>query len=321
MSPKKNSMKIEVRRGDHLESVHWVDVAVVDSAGKMILSYGEDTKCFPRSAIKPIQALAMMEAGAHEKWSISSQEWALACASHHGEKFHVDIVEGWLRKLGLSSANLECGTHSPYNTKASEEILRKNGQFGAIHNNCSGKHTGFLATALAFGVPTKHYIHFSHPVQKLVTKLTAEFCGISLNEVDSAIDGCGIPTFCFSLSKMAQGFAAFSTDPRGAQILKACLIEPVLTSGSGQFPTLVMGRLNNEIFVKIGAEGVMGAYFPKQGWGLALKARDGAARAAEVATAQVLADLGFLTSSDSTFLSPQKTNWAGRTVSVIQAFG
>lgn len=320
MSASYSCLQVEVRRGEHLESLHDVDVSVCDDQGKSILSYGNpNIRCFPRSATKPIQALALFSSGAHKKWNLTSAEWALACASHHGEPEHIQVVQNWLSRVGLTVSDLECGTHGPYNHKSSENLLRGGKTFSAIHNNCSGKHTGFLCDALALGAPTKGYIQFDHPVQKLVTKMTSEFCGLSLDAEDSAIDGCGIPTFCFPLIKMAQGFAAFSKDSEGRQILSWALENPVLTSGSDQFPTLVMKRLNHQVFVKVGAEGVMGVYFPKEAWGLAVKARDGAARAAEVATAHVLKDLGYLTEADTAFLAPQKTNWAGRSVSVLKA--
>lgn len=314
-----SALNVQLIRGAHQESEHWVDACVVDASGNLLRAYGNpEVKCFPRSAIKPIQALAIVRSGADKKFNVTSREIAVACASHHGEAMHVEVVDAWLKRMGLSVADLECGTHGPYCDITFQQILKEGQSFSAIHNNCSGKHTGFLATALALGVETKNYLEFNHPVQKLVREITNEFCQVNLKAEDAAIDGCGIPTFCFPLHRITEGFARFSASAEGRKILKSALMFPHLTSGTGEFTIQAMEHMKEKVFVKVGAEGLMGVYFPEENFAICVKARDGAGRAAEVATAHILKELGFVSPSDDALLKPKKTNWAGREVAVCK---
>lgn len=312
-------LKINILRGSNIESQHEVSALVVDSKNQTQISWGStDLKIYPRSSIKPIQALIVILSGAFEKFKISNQELALACGSHSGEKEHVQAVSDWLARLNLSELNLECGAHLPSNQNASSHLLNQNKLPSALHNNCSGKHTGMLASALALGVDTTGYVQTNHPIQKLIREIIEDFCSEKITESDIAIDGCSIPTYFLNLKNLAFAMARVA-DPNNLpekyrtpiqKIYNACVENPFYIAGTERYCTRMITALHKRALIKTGAEGVMFASIPEQKIGIVVKAHDGATRAAEMSMSWILKELGILDQSTwESFSEVPIKNW------------
>ncbi len=294
---------IEVTRGPLVESRHEGIAAVVKPDGTVVASWGDiDSAVLPRSAIKPIQAMAFVESGAIERFGLGNEHISLACASHNGEPRHVETVRAWLKKVGLSEADLECGTHPPRLQATIEALVREGAVATPAFSNCSGKHSGFLTTAVTYGEPTKGYIKYDHPVQRRLRDVMTDLCGADAGGFAYGIDGCGIPTLATPLGALARAMASMADPSRlsskraeaANRIRAAISAEPFMMAGTGRFCTRINGALAGVAQVKTGAEGVFCGMLPTLGLGVALKIWDGAARAAEVAMATLLGHLGVL---------------------------
>ena len=252
----------------------------------------------PRSAIKPIQALPLVSTGAADAFGLTDVELALACSSHDGERGHVDGVSAWLASLGLDSDALECGAQVPLSESAATALASGGGDPAAIHNNCSGKHVGFLTILRHLGLPLDGYLEPGHPLQAdHVTPSIERTCGVDLTAVQPGVDGCGIPAWAMPLNRLAAGWAALGSEPDGSsahRLLSAMRSEPFHVAGSVRTCTRLIATATGGTVVKTGAEGVFCAVLPADGLGLALKVRDGARRAAEVAIEWLLARYGRL---------------------------
>jgi L-asparaginase II len=314
-----------------IESRHRGAVAVVDAAGRVVLTLGDvERPVFGRSAIKPLQALPLVESGAADRFGLGEQELALACASHHGEAVHVAAVARWLERLGLDPDDLECGAHLPNDTAAAHALIRAETAPSPLHNNCSGKHAGFLTTARHLGEATRGYIQPDHPVQRRVVAVLEAMTGRDLSRAPRGTDGCGIPVIGIPLAALAQAMARLA-DPRepgsraaaGRRLLDAMAAKPLMVDGTGGFPTLVMEAAGERVRLKPGAEGVFCAALPTLRLGVALKIENGHNRAAEVAMGAVLQRLGALTAADASALAPLLrpiiNNVAGRRVGELRA--
>lgn len=326
---------VEVTRGTTVESRHVGAAVAVDAAGKVVWSVGDPALAmFPRSAIKPIQsALVMAESGAMEALSISRKELALACASHNGEPIHTGPVTAWLARMGLSPANLECGEQDPGTAEALHDLYRSGGHAGPEHNNCSGKHTGFLAVCRHMGVDPKGYLAPDHPAQAAVCRTMAEMCGVDLGTADIGTDGCGVPTIAMPLHALALGMARLADPARlGDRRADACRAivaamseHPLMVAGTGRACTALLEAGRGRFVVKGGAEGVYAGAWPEKGLGIALKIADGAGRAAEIAMARVLHRLGALDDDGWQALGPWRRkplrNWAGTQVGEVRPAG
>jgi len=326
-----NPVLIEVTRGDMVESRHRAAVAVVDAQGAVALSAGDiDRPVYPRSAIKPLQALAFVEAGAADRYGLGPPEIALACASHSAEPAHVALVQAWLTRIGCAPADLECGAHPPVNPAAARALVAAGQEPGPQHNNCSGKHAGFLTLARHHGIATAGYIGIEHPVQRAVRAVLSEMVGLDLAGAPVGIDGCGIPQYGIPLRAIARGMARLADDgalgaarrDAARRVRHAMAAHPLLTSGTGRYCKRLMDALGDRALVKTGAEGVYAAALPGRGLGIALKVDDGAGRAAEVAIAHVLDRLGVIGAADRVVLgdalAPPVLNVAGRTVGIVR---
>ncbi|MGX8008841.1 asparaginase [Mesorhizobium sp. ORM8.1] len=295
-----NPVLVEVLRGAIVESAHRGAVAVFDADGKPFLEIGDTTRpVFPRSAVKAIQALPLVESGTADAYGFGDRELALACASHSGEPVHVELATAMLAKAGLDRTALECGAHWPSSHDATIALARAGGSPNALHNNCSGKHSGFLCTCVHAGIAHRGYVKAGHALQEMVRDVMQAVTGAVHGDENSATDGCSIPTYAVPLKSFALGFARMATGrgfaPERAKaakrLLSACMAEPFLVAGTGKADVALMQAAPGRIFVKTGAEGVYCAAVPELGLGIALKCDDGAARAAEVMVASVLAKL------------------------------
>ncbi|WP_243375223.1 asparaginase [Microvirga solisilvae] len=326
-----NPFLVEVSRGRLVESRHRGSVSVVDADGATVLSLGDvDRRVFPRSAVKALQALPLIQSGAADKYGLTDEEIALACASHSGEPEHVRVAASMLAKAGQDAGCLECGAHWPMGEAANRDLAAQGGQPNALHNNCSGKHAGFICLACSTGEDPKGYVSADHPVQRMVRESLEDVTGACHTPDKSGIDGCSIPTYAIRLPSLAFGFARFGTgsglsaDAKAAaeRIRKAVAAHPFMVAGTGRFDTKLMEVLKERAFVKVGAEGVYCATFPELGYGIALKADDGNARAAEAMMAGLV--LRFLPLSDEeraaveVLAQPVFKNWNGIEVGGIR---
>ena len=326
-----NPVLVEVHRGGLIESRHRGAVAVVDADGATVLAVGDVAKpVFPRSAVKPLQALPLVEFGAAERYALGDEELALACASHCGEPAHVEVVTRMLSKAELDASALACGTHWPSSQTAAFALARAGTAPSALHNNCSGKHAGFLCVACAMGIAHAGYWRPEHAVQRSVRAVLEDLTGAALSDDCRAVDGCSVPTWAIPLTSLARAFARFGTgyglEParaRAASRLRAaCARKPWHVAGIGRFCTEIMRILGPRALVKTGAEGVFCAALPQLGLGIAIKCDDGAGRAAEAITAALIARLLPVDDADRTVLAsfarPILRNWNGIEVGSLQ---
>lgn len=295
-----NPVLVEVLRGAIVESAHRGAVAVFDADGKPVWEIGDTAQpVFPRSAVKAIQALPLVESGAADAYDFGDRELALACASHSGEPPHVELARAMLAKAGLDETALECGAHWPSSHGATPALARAGRAPNALHNNCSGKHSGFLCTCVHSGIAHRGYVKAGHASQEMVREAMQAVTGAAHDADHRGTDGCSIPTYAVPLRSFALGFARMATgagfEPVRARaakrLLSACMAEPFFVAGTGRSDVAMMEAAPSRIFVKGGAEGVFCAALPELGLGIALKCDDGAGRAAEVMVAAVLAKL------------------------------
>lgn len=311
----------ETTRGQIVESVHYGSIAVVNSNGKMIASYGDpQTVAFLRSSAKPFQVLPFVERGGMEYFNFTPRELALSCASHEGSNMHVQAVAQLQSKIGIEESNLQCGTHLPGDVDELKSLIVHDQQPHTNHNNCSGKHTAMLAHAKMRGLALESYLDINHPIQQDILATFAEMCGLRVNQVEVGVDGCSAPNFAVPLYNAAYAFARLC-DPRTLsetrasacrKITSAMTSYPEMVSGYGEFDEQLMKVGEGKIVCKRGAEGyqiigilpgVLGADAP--GLGITMKVSDGDAarmgsglestnRVRPAVTIEILRQLGIL---------------------------
>lgn len=327
-----NPVLVEVTRANVIESRHRGAISVFDGDGTEVLAIGDVARpVFPRSAVKSIQALPLLESGAADAYQFSDADIALACASHSGEADHADRSASILARAGLSAADLECGAHWPSRQEATIELARSGAAPSALHNNCSGKHSGFVCTCRHLGIDHHFYVKAGHHSQEMVRDAMEAVTGAAHSADVCGTDGCSIPTYAVPLSNLAKGFARMATGQglgeeraRAAKrILEACMAEPFYVAGTDRFDTKLMTLGAGRIFVKVGAEGVYCGALPELGFGFALKCDDGAVRAAESMVAALIGRLaGDELGEEVGALSRQvMKNWNGIEVGVVRPGG
>jgi len=295
---KQSEIVAEVWRGDFLECVHRGHIAVCNAKGELLASWGDpEAVILPRSSYKMLQALPLVESGAAAHFGLTSEHLALSCASHTGAHIHTDRVNAWLSGLDLNEADLRCGGHMPEDQEALKELICGDHCFDQTHNNCSGKHSGFLTLNKHLGGGSE-YIEIDHPVQKAVKAAIEEMAGEDTKGY--AIDGCSAPNFGLTLQGFARALAHMA-DPSGlgpvreeaaTALIAAMRKHPELVAGETCACTEMMRAMDGKVVVKTGAEGVFVAIIPERGIGVALKIEDGAERAKECAMAALLVRLG-----------------------------
>ncbi len=314
----RNPVLIELTRGSLVESMHAGAVALARPDGAPVCAIGDiAVPVFPRSAIKPLQALAFVESGAVEHFGLGSADIAIACGSHSGTHRHVAIVEALLSRAGLTPAALGCGIHEPTDARAARDLARLGAHASPVHHNCSGKHAAMLATAAYLRESADGYWRPDHPVQVRIRRILEDFAQARLGAEACGIDGCSVPNWAIPLSGLARAFARFGTGEFSSgeraeacwRICEACWANPELVAGPGRLDTLMLERLPDKVLIKAGAEGVYCGAFPELGLGFALKIDDGAKRAAEAIAVQLVAAL-YPAAAD---LGPEAAlrNWRG----------
>ena len=293
-----NPITVEVTRGQLVESRHRGMAVVVDGDGRMVFSAGDvDAAVFPRSACKAMQALPLIETGAADAYGFGNRELALACSSHSGEAEHVATASAMLKAAGRDLQTLECGAHWSFDQATLINQARSLDRPTALHNNCSGKHAGFVCACCHAGDDPAGYSGYDHPLQQQIRATMESLTGATLGPDNCGTDGCSIPTYAVSLKGLAFGFAKMATG-RGLEsiraraarrLIDACMAEPFYVAGTRRFCTRLMQVAPGRIFAKTGAEGVFCAVLPEKGLSFAVKCEDGTTRAAETMIAALLA--------------------------------
>jgi L-asparaginase II len=321
----RNPVLIELTRGPLVESLHTGALALARSTGELAGAVGNVlAPVFPRSAIKPLQAIAFIERGAADRFGCGAREIALASASHAGTPAHTATVQSILQRAGLGREALACGVHEPMDPGAARQLLRTRAQASTLHHNCSGKHAAMLATAVHEAEPTEAYWQPDHPVQVRIAGVLEELSGCRLGPEVRGIDGCSVPNWAMPLCALAQAYARFAVGEKMGQlraracrrIAEACWAHPDLVAGPGRLDTRIMSLLQGKVLIKSGAEGVYCGALPELRLGFAVKIDDGAKRAAEAAVLRVIARFYPEAQDDS---SNSLVNWQGLEVGAIRA--
>lgn len=290
----------EIWRGDLLESQHLGHVVVCDAGGQVIRALGDaDAVIYPRSSCKMVQALPLLSSGAADRYGLTPEHLALACASHNGAAIHTTRVAAWLQQLGLSEPDFRCGPQEPADIPARDGLIRAGEAPCQLHNNCSGKHAGFLTLGQYMGAGPE-YVEVDHPVQQAARAAMEDTTGAET--LGYGIDGCSAPNFATTLTGLARAMAWFATasdrsdrqSNGAARLVAAMMAHPELVAGESRACTAIMRAAGGKAAVKTGAEGVFVAILPEQRLGIALKVSDGATRASECAIAALLSGLGIL---------------------------
>jgi L-asparaginase II len=323
----------QVIRGETVESIHRGHLIVVDGEGQTLYSLGNpETVTFWRSSAKAFQAIPFLTSGAADAFGYTEKEIALACGSHSGEKIHVETAAKMLERIGLSEADLMCGTHLPFDEKRAAEMLKSGEEPTQLHNNCSGKHAAMLAYTKHANADIATYEQLEHPLQQAILERVAEFTDIPAAAIKIGIDGCAAPNFAVPISAMAKAFARLVSPPPNfdeatknacQRIVAAMINYPEMIGGTNRLDTMLMRAAPGKLISKIGAEGVFSAgvlpceKYPN-GLGIAFKIEDGDdKRARAVVSVELLRQLDIFDAETLTEISPlqiknRRGDWVGK---------
>ena len=340
-------MRVEQVRGGVVEAWHDVHVAVVDATGRLVARAGDPLLLtFWRSAAKPFQALPLVADGVMERFGVTSEELALACASHSSEPGQVSRVREFLGKIGCSERDLLCGPHTPLSDRVAKDYQTRGVRLTAVYSNCSGKHAGMLALARHHGWPTDSYTRLEHPVQQRCLAEVSRWTEVPVAQIGTAVDGCGVVCFALPLNNMAGAYARlvnaefgmrnaesqgdlhelnmparqFRIPNSAFRIVEAMLRHPGLIAGEGRPCTDMMRAHPGRVIAKVGAEGVYCALLIQEGLGVALKVADGHGLASGLAMAAVLESLG-LRPRPASLVARPNVNTRGETVGELRVNG
>ncbi|WP_298567361.1 asparaginase [uncultured Aliiroseovarius sp.] len=318
---------VEVWRGDILESQHAGHAVICNAKGEIVEAWGDpDQVILPRSSAKMVQSLPLIESGAADAAGLTTEQLALSCASHQGAAIHTDRVTRWLAEMGLGNDDLLCGPQMPDDRDAKVGLIKTDTSPCRIHNNCSGKHAGFLTLTRYLGAGAD-YVDLDHPVQ---TAIKAAFEDITGEDSPGyGIDGCSAPNFASTLAGMGRAMGALAGAKAGAgtrqdaavRLREAMMLHPELVAGETRACTELMRAAKGKAVLKTGAEAFFVAILPDQELGVALKITDGATRASECAIAAILVKLGVLDARDPMVkkrMNPDVKNFAGLTTGEIR---
>lgn len=305
-------------RGGHPENMHWGSVAVVNASGALIARIGDTAALtFARSTIKPFQALPFVRAGGLEKYAWGVQETAMLCASHSAESCHVDTVAHMLASAGNRVEDLGCGAHAPMDNSTRCIGAAPGEAWTAIHNNCSGKHAGFLACCALHGWTREDYLHPEHALQQQIRQALSDFAQTDVESAPRGIDGCSAPIYALPLERLAFAFARLARGPdaASASLRDAMRRQPRFISGTDRFDLHLATYGREDWVVKGGADGLQLIASVSRGIGVAVKIADTNLRALNAVTLSVLRQLGWLEAPLSAGLAahdaPAICNWRG----------
>jgi L-asparaginase II len=288
-----------------VESIHQGNVAVVNADGRVVAFGGDPhTRAYFRSSAKPFQALPLLASGAADAFGFTTEEWALATASHDATDRHQAIVASMLKKAGLSESDLLCGFSPPLDEKENARVALGLEDATPLKCECSGEHAGMLAACRHRGWPIENYVSPDHPLQQEVRSIVAAACGLSPAGLELATDGCSIPTFGAPIRAFARAYAVLA-DPHGAQwdgdashrdalvrLREAVLLHPELISGNSADDTNIMRITGSRVVAKLGAEGMLCLAIPAHRLGVTIVDAGGSKRSLGPAAIAVLEELG-----------------------------
>jgi len=310
-------------RGGIVEAVHYGSIAVVNRDGKLLRHCGDPHAIvFPRSSLKPFQAMPLVAHPDVHRFGFTPREIALICASHSGEPRHAEAVAAMLKKIDCEKRHLQCGVHPPLYFEAMEIKPHAEDVFTVLHHNCSGKHTGMLALSRLLNAPIDSYVELSHPVQQKIHDAVAYFAAIPKEQIVVGIDGCSVPNFAIPLTALARAYARLSSEQADERygdaprtIFAAMSAHPEMVSGLKRIDLALMHVGHGDWVAKSGAEAIHALAIRSQGVGIAIKIADGAARAVHVVIVEVLRQLGLINDISNsplqTYARPKLTNWRG----------
>ncbi len=296
MAPPPGPIAADPLRGrDTVECMHYGSIAIVDEHGALVAQAGDPEGLnFTRSTLKPLQALPFVEDGGLAHYGFGSQELALMCASHSGETMHTALAQSILDRSGATVADLQCGQHPPRFYEATGTSVPQGLVASALHHNCSGKHSGFLAYCRLHHHTLGGYLDPDSPLQIRVRNCVQRFApGQTLV---AGTDGCSAPNFALPLRCLAHTYCriAADTDPALQAIFYAMTRHPDLVSGTARTDLALMQAGAGDWVCKIGADGMQTVGVRSHGLGIAIRMAGGDARALQVATAEVLHQIGLL---------------------------
>lgn len=319
---------VELWRGGLLESTHLGHAVICDEQGEIVEAWGDpQAVIFPRSSCKMLQALPLIESGAAAAASLTDRQLALACASHEGAALHVNAVRDWLGTIGLAEPDLRCGAHEPNDRAERNHLVEAHERPCQLHNNCSGKHAGFLTFNRHIGGGSE-YVELDHPLQKAVKDAFEDVTGEA--SPGYGIDGCSAPNFATSVHGLARAMARFAAARKDGSareramhsLTRAMATYPEMVAGEGRACTELMRAMGGKVAIKTGAEAVFVAIIPELKRGIALKVTDGGTRGSEGAIAALLVKLGVLDPDHPATrkrLNAVQKNWRGIETGEIRA--
>lgn len=322
-----------VYRGGAVESSHNGHIAVVDAQGNLLYSYGDPFRqTFARSAMKPLQAIPVVETGAAQRFGFEKADLALACASHNGEERHRSRAASMLEKAGQTETMLQCGTHPPREDESFKKYIKEDLELTPVFSNCSGKHSGMVATAVHMGEDPSNYHEPSHPVQQRILEAISDMTSYPKEQILMGTDGCGVPVHRLPLANLALAFARLAkpetienpTRQQAAQtIADAMVAHPEMVGGKKRYCTDLMTVYHGRIVGKVGAEAVYCLGDRETGIGLAIKIEDGGTRVLHAVVNEVLRQLGIGVGQEldelAFYTDPEVKNMSGNVVGQIKA--
>tara|TARA_Y100000590_G_scaffold134716_1_gene154125 strand:+ start:3070 stop:4059 length:990 start_codon:yes stop_codon:yes gene_type:complete len=291
---------VEVTRSNFIENIHHGVAVLINSSGEILREWGNSNMLiYPRSALKPIQSLNLYKDGVAEALNLSDDFIALTTASHHAENIHQKMITKWLKKINLKEKHLSCGPAWPWNASDQFKAYLRYKVKRKIFHNCSGKHCGHLAVSKYKNFSIKNYQKKNHPIQKDLIRLVEDLSKYKIKNI--GIDGCTLPNPLIPLKKFAFAAAQFADYKKlnensniAKRIFESCVKYPEITGGNKSVNSILTKISKKKIFFKNGAEGIFLAIIPEQKSALAVKIIDGTRRAAEVAIAGLISELGLV---------------------------
>jgi len=301
---------VEYTRAGQLETVNRGWIAIAKSDGSLVASVGDPEKLvFPRSAMKPFQAIAMVESGAPEQFGYGAPELSVSCASHNGEERHRQVVAGMLEAAGQPISAMLNGADPE--GAAGVRIDRPVTDDNQLAQNCSGKHAGMVAACTARGLPVAGYDDFDHPHQVEIKRIVSQFWDVSPDDLVPGRDNCTLPVYGAPIRQVATGWARIANPEHAPEEHRSAITrlgdamgrEPFLVAGTNRLNTILMETTGGRILAKDGAEGVLCIAIRDQGLGIAFKIEDGAYRSHGVIMHRLLRELGALSDDEDARLS------------------
>jgi L-asparaginase II len=327
-----NPILVDVFRGKTRESFHRGVVCIVDENGNTVAGLGDISQiCYPRSTMKLFQHIPLLMSGAVDAYDLGLEEIAIMCGSHNGEELHVDMANSILLKAGLPKSVLQCGPQLPERYADKVDLFSKGLKPHSLHNNCSGKHAGFLLYCHYKGYDLNTYLDPEHPLQKEIKQVCADIYEFNIDDMHLGIDGCSAPVYTIPVYNQALAYKNLvSKNPALVKyhealetIVKACSDFPYMLGGDKRYCTELIEIASARLIGKTGADGVYCLGLKDRKWGIAIKIDDGKMGPQYTVMQTVLAQLGILSENEckalAKFERTENFNFSNRLTGHTQA--